>query len=422
MRRHIYYSQRLLIYLLLCFFLVQCTKTPSPKKPEYILFLDEIPQHIKEIKNLTIFNGETNPIYSIELISENSYGEFEEPYLGSIWGCVIDDKDRVIIFDIDMTSSSFPPRNSLHVYNADGSYHTEIGGPGRGPGEFDALSSVGVGAGKVFTLDAFNLRLNRYNTSDYSFERSTLIERWEINDIEATKGLKFRGIITRNDGNHLAMFNEQISGVGINRPEIKYLLMDEDGNALDFETRKFPSSLNVIKSNSIVPSSLMWLPFMGHTIIDLSIEDELYSVWTQDFLIKKYDSNGVYQSAIYYPVKGSPFDLNDYTKSEMYNKRDVLNTLENFSEELPETFPVIYDIIIDDENRIWVAIHMGVQSEKYEWWVLKESGELLAKLILPKDQPIYDIKNGYLYSKKVNEETSSEYVIKYKIELEKRAE
>lgn len=46
--------------------------------------------------------------------------------------------------------------------------------------------------------------------------------------------------------------------------------------------------------------------------------------------------------------------------------------------------------------------------------------ELLAKLVLSKDQPIYDIKNGYLYSKKTNEETDAEYVVKYRIELTKK--
>lgn len=37
--------------------------------------------------------------------------------------------------------------------------------------------------------------------------------------------------------------------------------------------------------------------------------------------------------------------------------------------------------------------------------------------MLPHDQPIYDIKKGYLYSKKTNEETGTEFVVKYRIEL-----
>jgi len=75
---------------------------------------------------------------------------------------------------------------------------------------------------------------------------------------------------------------------------------------------------------------------------------------------------------------------------------------------------------VDDENRIWVAVPMGVKSEDYEWWVLKESGELLAKLQLPKAQPIFEVKNGYLYSKMVDETTGSEYAVKYRIELKEK--
>jgi hypothetical protein len=97
----------------------------------------------------------------------------------------------------------------------------------------------------------------------------------------------------------------------------------------------------------------------------------------------------------------------------------VTENLDKVDEELLKTNPVIADLKGDDQNRVWVAIPTGIQSENYQWWILKESGQLLAKLTLPRDQPIYDIKSGYLYSKKTNKEMGAEYVVKYRIELTK---
>ena len=162
----------------------------------------------------------------------------------------------------------------------------------------------------------------------------------------------------------------------------------------------------------------MTLLFMGHTITALSPDDALYSAWTRDFLIKKYDANGVYQSAIYYPVTGSPFDLQDLTESSRYNIRDIRNAFETAKRELPETNPVLADLMVDDENRIWAAVSMDPQQETYEWWILDESGELLAKLQRPSKKTIFDIKDGYLYAKEIDAETGDEYVVKYLIKFE----
>ncbi|TYP95569.1 hypothetical protein LX73_0878 [Fodinibius salinus] len=416
------YFQRLLPILLsivVCFFLVQCSNKSTPEQPEHIRILDEIPQDIKETENLTVFPGYAEPTHSIELIPEQTFGKSGEPYLTQIIGFAVDDKGRVIILDQgEYSSGAGPFLYKVYAYNADGSYHIQLGGPGRGPGEYGIILGLQAEAGKVFVFDYTSKRLNIYNTDDYSFERSTLIEQWGVRDHEAVQGLESGYFEARNDGNFLITFDEPSSGT--DWPEYTYMLMDAYGNALDFNPLVFRSDLNAIKSNSRVPSAFRPLPFMGKTVTALSSDNELYSAWTQDFLIKKYNPKGVYQSAIYYPITGSSFDLDEYTDEANYTQQDVMNTLEIVDEELPEANPIIDRLMVDDENRIWVAVPTGGQSDSYEWWILEESGKLLAKLTLPREQEIYDIKNGYLYSKKTNEETGTEYVVKYRIALTKK--
>jgi len=71
----------------------------------------------------------------------------------------------------------------------------------------------------------------------------------------------------------------------------------------------------------------------------------------------------------------------------------------------------------DDENRIWAAVPMYGEPMKYEWWILAPSGELLAKLQRPREKTIFDIKDGYLYAKEIDEETGAEFVVKNRMEL-----
>lgn len=400
---------RLMLLLLLCLFLVQCSNDSTPEKTDHIQLIDEIPEHIQEVENLTIFPGDSEPKYSIELIPEQSFGKTGEPYLTRILGSVVDENGRVIVWNSNTDFEQF-----IYVYNDDGTYYTQIGSPGRGPGEYGFILDVQAKAGKVFILDATGQRINVYNTTDYSVEKTLMIEQLGIANNENVKSQDFRWFEPRNDGNHFILYDKSDSNS--ERQQIIKLLMDEDGNALNFEPLVLSSGLNVIKRGSRIPSSLMSLPFMGSTITAGSFDDETYLAWTQDFLIKKYDSNGVYQSSIYYPVTGPSFDLSVYTESiSSFNEADVMNTLEIVGEELPESNAVLASLKVDDENRIWAAVPMDTN---YEWWILDPSGELLAKLQHPQEKTIFDIKNGYLYAKEIDEETDVEYLVKYRIELE----
>ncbi|MDZ7680977.1 MAG: 6-bladed beta-propeller [Fodinibius sp.] len=411
--------QKILLRILVCFLLIQCSSNSTHDQPEYTRTLDDIPQDIQEVENLTVFSGDAEPTHSVELKPEQTFGKQGKPYLTKVNGCIIDDKGRVIINDFDKKKEyGFP--NVLYAYNADGSYRTQIGRPGRGPGEYSFIFDMQAKAGKVIVFDLTNKRLNVYDTDGYALDRTILLENFKNTNDEAAKGLEFEYVRARMDGNYLVTFSN--SAPSADNPTNIYLLMDTDGNLLDFEPLEFPSSPSIRPPKSNNPQSpSLPLPFLGQSLITLTNDDALYSVWSREFLIKKYDPNGTYQSAIYYPIEGPPFDLQKYAKAAPFNYKtsEIEKAFEKADKKIPKTARIIADLKVDDQNRIWVAIPTGIQSETYEWWILEESGRLLAKLTLPRDKPIYDIKNGYLYSKKTNKETGTEYVVKYRIELTK---
>jgi hypothetical protein len=301
----------------------------------------------------------------------------------------------------------------LFVFDFDGTFRSKLGRQGKGPGEYGIILGIYSKNNTIFVLDYTSQRLNEYSTLDYKFTRSILFEEWEAPD-----NFKFSSVEPRHDGNYHLTFSNLRSKIGTR--EIIKMVKDNEGKEVDFEPLRFPVGYKIDPDRkSKIPTPKMPLTFLGTTRTALSQKDELFTNWSREFLIKKYDSNGKYQSAIYYPILGVPFILEDYTKSAVFspNVREIEKALSANGIDIPERLPLIDRLIIDDENRIWVALPTSSSRDIYEWWILEENGELLAKLKLPKKRRIFDIKNGFLYSKKTNEETGAEFAVKYRIAL-----
>jgi hypothetical protein len=398
-----------LLFIIPCLLFVQCSEKDSFAQ---IQILDEIPGHIQEVENLTIFAGDSEPRYSIELVPGQTYGEEGEPYLTTVLRSAVDDNGRIIILNSNSDYSQ-----SVFVYNDDGTFHTELGRSGRGPGEHGFIIDVQARGGNVYIRDVTNQRINIYSSTDYSFERTMMIEQLSIRDHEAVQGLELGLILPRNDGNYLVNFYQRNSDDGW--PVHRYMLMDENGNAIGYESTEFRSSFKAQGyTDAEIRMVYMSMPFIGGSVTGYSNNGELYQAWNQDFLIKKYNEEGEYQSAIYYAIHGSPFELSYHTPTAFYSENDVLKAIGLHNQNLPETNPVISMLMTDDENRVWVAVPMYGEQEMNEWWILDESGELLAKLQRPRNLWIFDIKGGYLYAKEIDEDTDAEYIVKYRIEFQ----
>lgn len=401
------YFQVLLLSILLCFFLVQCSNNSTSEKTE----------HIQELDNLTVYSADSEPVYTLELVPEQSFGGSGKPYWIVITGCVVDDNDRVIIRGQDKDM-----RTELHDFNPDGTYRSQIGRFGKGPGEYEFVSpNFQINRGSVFLYDATTARLSRFTTDDYSFEGTTVLQDWNVRGLEVVRNMELSDFHARSDGNLLAIFKGHPTGTG-RTSNTKFMLVDMEGNVLNPDPLiELPSPFYLVSENqrNSMFSFRMRIPFKELSLYALSDDDAIYTApKTEDFLIKKYDAEGIYQYAIYYPVMGPPFDSDSVQGFAGYS-HVIRNVLEEVDVEIPETAPVLRNMIVDDENRLWVNV--AVDRETSEWWMLGESGELLAKTTLSDNEVICDIQNGYLYSKKTNEETGiTTYVVKYRIELKEK--
>jgi len=70
--------------------------------------------------------------------------------------------------------------------------------------------------------------------------------------------------------------------------------------------------------------------------------------------------------------------------------------------DLPTTWPALDKMLVDDKNRLWVAVIVADQ-DIYQWWVLDGSdGSLLARFTWPRTRQIEVVKNGKLYTSEAN--------------------
>lgn len=297
--------------LFLGFFLLHCAQAPLEERPTHIVILDEIPSHIQSVENLTVFPGDSEPLYSMELVPVLTIGDNDDFYAVVIVSCAETDNGRLIITILDMNYA-----NQVYAFNADGTLDKQVGRQGKGPGEYVITFDGFVTSDYVHVFDYSNHRLNEYAISDYSFVRSIPFERWERPD-----GFSFERVEPRQDGLYLLTYSDSPSKLG--RQQVHYQVMDSDGKRINTNPMIFPAGFNVRFTESEESSIIT---FLGETLAKLSDKNVLHTVWTRDFLIKTYDANGEYQSAIYYPIQSAvPFDLDAYVDSDYFSPpaRDI---------------------------------------------------------------------------------------------------
>jgi len=375
---------------------------------DIVQFRDEIPKHILEVENLTVYPKNPLPRCSIDLISRQTFGETDLLDRSRINYSAVNSDGRVLIW------STTPSIHSIRIYNSDGTYHKQLGRSGRGPGEFERISDVQINSGSIFVQDIVNNRINVYSTDDYSFEKTIPIRDWSVHKHKAVRDMNFSIFHVRDDGNFLVSFVGYPEKGNI-RPIMKILLIDIDGDVLQSEPLELPHSYRLENRNRM--GFTPHLTFLGSTIFTLSGKGEIFTAWTRDFLIKKHEKSGRYQSAFYYPVKGPLFDLDSFGGWFGLSGKDIKNTLLENNVEVPESYPALFTLKVDDEDRIWVAVTVEYL-ELYEWWILSETGELIAKFLRRHDQPIFEISEGHLYTLETDPVTGTQYVEKYQIVLD----
>lgn len=392
----------------------------------------EIPEHLKELENLVIIQPNSDPTSSIELIQEAVIDDsnvtrtwFHDvtsggfPFGGAGWiaGVEVDDSGRIYVGN--------RPEKTIQVFDSTGSYLTNVGGEGNGPGEFNGITEIRIQSKQLYAFDFLQFRttffsldsLKVYEVKDAYLSRSP--------DVEELTGWLYNGNKLIDDERFLVRYMDEYPNANVGTPKYnldkprpgRYYIVNSEGKV---ESKM----LFELKDKKIITADVggrhLWhiapVPFLNQPLVSISDDGHIASANSEESLIKMHAPNGDYLRAFYIPLEKKRIIRDELLR--MFGEGDMENENLLTHAELPEKWPALGDIILDDENRLWLSTISAGEDLTHNWWVLQDTGELLAKFSWPGNRSIEKIKDGYLYARETEEGTGMQTIVKYRVEME----
>lgn len=366
----------------------------------------QIPVHIQELENLTVYPVDMLPGRTISFTKEIVYGDSDEILIGVIGDFAVDDLGRVFIADTRIMV--------LYAFGPDGRFITKLGRDGRGPGEFVNIKDVKIHGDYLYASDPSQSLVHVFALETLAGEKTVLLagnrgrfpalasaSPW-IRDLYVRSDQTFIGEFIEHDRERLTQWrNIEVNSM--------FYLLDSNG-AISEELFEYTREIRTVFPGTVQNVQ----PFFGMTLTVVSSTDRIYMAGPDYFLVKQYTPYGTYQQAWFYPVRRFPLTRDSAIEAEVRRDRYIDNmNLMN----LPETWPVVTEMLIDNEDRLWVATTVEDMSI-YEWWILEESGELIARFEWPRNKPIKVIRNNHIYTRETDDETGLRKIVRFRFEYE----
>ena len=128
-------------------------------------------------------------------------------------------------------------------------------------------------------------------------------------------------------------------------------------------------------------------------------------------LFKIYDDRGMYRAAFYYPFEKARINNQDLLEQYINPDEKLKKILQKYA---PERWPAYDNIIVDDQNRLWISTIIN-NFEIREWWVvdLNEDGRLIGKFKMPRNKNIVLVKYGSIFTIEHDIESNNREIVKY---------
>lgn len=386
----------------------------------------EIPQHLKELENLTVVQPYAEPTSSIEFTREAVIDDvnvtktwFVYDFGEGLWftGLEVDDSGRIYVGNVS--------EKTIQVFDSDGSYLTNIGNEGNGPGEFKGISDLKIKSNQLFVFDFLQFRTTFFSLDSLKVDEVKDAYLSRAPNVEELNGWLFNRSWLVDDDTFLVQYMDEFANGVIGSPKYnfdkprpgRYYFVDREGKVLSdmlFELKH--NKIITAENNGRLSFNIMLLPFLNQPLIFISSDGHILSANSEESLVKVYAPNGDYLRAFYIPFERKTLERDELTS--MYTDLNTRNQNLLQNAELPEKWPALGNIILDDENRLWVSTIPESEDLTHEWWVLQDSGELLATFSWPGNRSIEKIKDGYLYARETEESTGLQTIVKYRVEMD----
>jgi hypothetical protein len=386
----------------------------------------EIPDHIQGLDNLIIITNEETPVHRIHFTKEVEFGVSVDPLIGGLGSFTVDEDNRVYLGDTQ--------QQRIYIFDSNGQYKEFLGKQGRGPGEFQHAGYLKIVDQLLFAFDPLQFRINVFFTGNFELNETIPLKVRNKRDFDGLGNYELGFMHPLTKDRFLGIFSTPVIYPDPSHPNYNlndrtklFYLIDDTGTIISDKLFEYPTyrALTATVNGEYRNTQFK---FLGHTLISVSNDPEIYVARTEDFLVKVYDMTGQYVRAFYYPFQKKAFTREaaiHQQEREYEGDGAVLEWRTSVirhapEEQIPPFWPALNDLLVDDKNRIWVST-IADNQEEYEWWILDAlDGTLLARFYWPVDKSIEEVRNGKIYVRETENETGLEKIVRYDIVLRGR--
>ncbi|MFN2373369.1 MAG: 6-bladed beta-propeller [Cyclonatronaceae bacterium] len=307
-------------------------------------------------------------------ISDEHADEF---LFGRLSGIVVDSEGHILAGDQSM--------KTIYHFSPEGLYIGNFGQEGAGPGEFGQYFNLGISDDdSLYVQDMMQSRVQTFGKNSegsWVFGSTIPLRRGEggfpsnLNKISDTEFIVhyMRGVQSGNSAEKpfLQMANRDGEMVGEKILELE------------------PFQMHVIRSENRVMA--ISIPHTYHQPYAISSSGHIYSGYSENFLISKFDHQGNHLLDIDFPVE--PLELTREEKDE---------AVSNFGEaagevrsRIPDIKPAFTRLLVADTGDLWV--HRGKVTDDQVWFVFSGMGKPLYEVKLPLKYNVSQVRLGNIY-------------------------
>jgi hypothetical protein len=309
--------------------------------------------------------------------------------------------------DVDSKGLIYVPdtyQQRMTVLGPDARVVRSFGRRGSGPGEFRSIRGVQILDGD--SVLAYDPTLGRITV----FAPGTDQPAYSV-----TVGPKLSGESpfdlrrTHDNLGYLALFRPEfafVAGARFDARRDRVRRLGLDGGPLA-ELLTFPSKAFLVAENSIMPH-----PFGNEGFARLDSADRLIFVRSDSLGAAFFDPSGSRLGGFSIPHAAPAVTSDDRDAAVAAIPAQVRGRFTPvLTDSLPDRWPAVRDVIVDDRNRIWMAIG-GSLREPTEWAAFSQDGAYLGSMLVPSGSDVRLIRgNGRVYASRSDEDDVPHVVI-----------
>ena len=293
---------------------------------------------------------------------------------------------------------------AIRAFDSDGSYLADVGAVGDGPGEYSDPLIGGVLTGPSDSVYVFNTWRGRtltiYGPDQFEFVRSITVPPYPVEEDNREENFGILGVVEDGYVAKLSLVPSRLL-VTANRETsdvIRMVNLDGSYGPVVATGRGFEGVVS-LREFAQLPQKIPFpdrIPFGRSMNWGLGSDGMLFSGWNDSINIAVMSINVPEErhiSLIHDPIPISNAEMEDWLS---YFGPE---TRAKFSERgLHTTKPAFEELLVDDNNRVWLELSATQDSTEVEWIVLDMDSRVVGKVTLPFDARLKALRGGRVYA------------------------